>query len=233
MPTNDTIIKDQQSAAGYDRQARETNWLGPQVVFGLAYEFLKSGETLLDLGIGSGLSSILFHQAGLRVYGLDGSREILEVCKAKGFTVELKLHDLRSLPLPYPSASFDHVICLAVLNSFDDLGPLFGEAARIMKEQGIFAFTVEEQKPGQEDRYEINRVEIAEKPKAEDSVTLYRHSEGYIAGLLDRTGFISLRALEFLAFTYPAEKRDIFFKAYVARKGASPPVPVTRTGVVG
>lgn len=215
---NDTIIKDKQSAIEYDLQARKTNWFGPEVVFGLTYEFVKPGDSLLDLGIGSGLSSILFHQAGLRVYGLDGSSQVLEVCQAKGFAVELKQHDLRDLPLPYPPRFFDHVVCVAVLNSFKDLEPLFQEIARIMKEHGVFAFTLEEQKPGQADQYMINRVEVSEKPEAETAVMLFRHSHNYITQLLDRNSFIPLKALEFLAFKYPAEHRDVFFKAYIAQK---------------
>jgi ubiquinone/menaquinone biosynthesis C-methylase UbiE len=165
MPTDDTIINDKQSATEYDRRARETHWFGPEVIFGLTYEFVKPGDSLLDLGIGSGLSSILFHQAGLRVYSLDGSSEVLEACQTKGFAVELKQHDLRDLPLPYPSRFFDHVVCVAVLNSFKDLEPLFREITRIMKEHGVFAFTVEEQKPGQADQYMINRVEVSENLK--------------------------------------------------------------------
>ena len=161
----DTIIPDGKSAFEYDRQAKETNWLGPDVVFGLAYEYVRPGQTLLDLGIGSGLSSIRFHQAGLKIYGLDGSADVLEVCRAKGFAVDLKEHDLRDLPLPYASDSFDHVISVAVLNSFDDLSPLFKEVSRITKTPGLFAFTVEEQKPGQEDQYIINRVEVNELPE--------------------------------------------------------------------
>lgn len=218
MQPNDTIIKDKESAAGYDRQAQETHWFGPEVIFGLTYEFVKPGETLLDLGIGSGLSSILFHKAGLRVYGLDGSGEILEVCHAKGFAVELKQHDLRDLPLPYPTAHFDHGISVAVLNSFKELDALFGEITRIIQEQGIFAFTVEAQKPGQEDSYAINRVEVSEKPDPESAVMLFRHSDETIAQLLEHHGFILLKALEFLAFEYPAENRDVFFKAYIVQK---------------
>jgi predicted TPR repeat methyltransferase len=218
MQTDDTIIQDKQSATEYDLQARKTNWLGPEVVFGLTYELVKPGELVLDLGIGSGLSSILFHKAGLRVYGLDGSSEILEVCAAKGFAVELKQHDLRDVPLPYPSNFFDLVLCVAVLNSFRDLGPLFRQVARIVKEQGAFAFTVEEQKPGQADAYAVNRVQVSEKPKAGSAVRLFRHSSGYITQLLDSNGFVLLKALEFLAWKYPAENIDVFFKAYVAQK---------------
>src|SRR5574342_535170 len=120
MKTNSTIIQNSQSANGYDEQARKTNWFGPEVVFGLAYEFVRPGDSLLDMGIGSGLSSILFHKAGLQVFGLDGSSEVLEVCKSKGFAEELKEHDLRDLPLPYPSRFCNHIVSVAVLNSFRD-----------------------------------------------------------------------------------------------------------------
>ena len=87
-----------------------------------------------------------------------------------------------------------------------------------MIEHGIFAFTVEAQKPGQEDSYAINRIEVSEKPKAETAVMLFRHCDEDIAQLLAQNGFVLLKALEFVAFKYPAENRDIFFKAYVARK---------------
>ena len=217
MQTNNTIIRDSQSAIGYDNQARKTNWFGPEVVFGLAYEFVKTGESLLDLGIGSGLSSILFHKAGLQIFGLDGSGKVLKICQAKSFATELKEHDLRDLPLPYPSQFCDHIVSIAVLNSFMELSPLFAEIARIVKTNGIFAFTVEEQKQGQEDSYAINRVGVAEKPD-ESAVRLYRHSEDYIAQMSGQNGFELLKALEFVAFRYPVENKDIFFKAYVTRK---------------
>jgi predicted TPR repeat methyltransferase len=218
VPTTDTIIHDAQSASEYDAQARLSNWHGPEAVFGLTYEFVEPGQSLLDLGIGSGLSSILFHKAGLRIYGLDGSREILKICAAKNFTVELKLHDLGKLPLPYSPGSFDHVISIAVLNSFSDLGSLFTDIGRVTKEGGIYAFAVEEQKPGQVSSYPINRVQVSEEPEAESAVVLHRHSEGYITGLLDQNHYAVIKTLEFVAFKYPAENRDIVFKAYITRK---------------
>ncbi len=216
--STDTIIHDIRSAREYDDQARLTNWRGPEAIFGLSYEYVKPGQSLLDLGIGSGLSSILFHKAGLRVYGLDGSSEILKVCAAKNFTVELKLHDLRKLPLPYSTSSFDHVMAIAVLNSFSELGFLFSDIARILKGEGIFAFTVEEQKPDQATSYPINRLEVSEVPDPESAVVLHRHSESYINGLLDRIHFNVLKTFEFVAFKYPAENINILFKAYITQK---------------
>lgn len=217
MQANDTIIRDSQSALEYDDQARKTNWFGPEVVFGLAYEFVKPGDSLLDLGIGSGLSSILFHQAGLKIYGMDGSCEILKVCAAKGFASGLVEHDLREVPLPCPSRAYDHVVAVAVLNSFKNLLALFEEVARIIRPDGIFAFTVEEQKPGQGDRYAINRVDVSERPD-ETALMLYRHRKEQISAWLDQNGFTRLKVLEFIAFRYPAENRDIYFKAYIVRK---------------
>jgi ubiquinone/menaquinone biosynthesis C-methylase UbiE len=215
---NDTIIPDAETAKGYDAQARLSNWLGPEAIFGLTYEYMEPGQSLLDLGIGSGLSSMLFHKAGLRIYGLDGSSEILNICASKNFTVELKQHDLRQLPLPYSTGTFNHIICIAVLNSFSELGDLFTEIRRIMKAGGIFAFTVEEQKPGQPSSYPINRVEVSEKPEVESAVELHRHSEGYITELLDQNHFALLKTFEFVAFKYPVENRDVLFKAYITLK---------------
>jgi len=217
MRTADTILHDPESAQGYDAQAQATNWRGPEVVFGLAYEYVSAGEKLLDLGIGSGLSSVPFHKAGLQIYGLDGSSEVLEVCRAKGIAAELKLHDLRLLPLPYPACFFDHLVCVAVLNSFPELEPLFAEVSRMLKPGGIFAFTVEEQKAGQAAAYPINPVEVAESPKEDVAVLLHRHSAALTGSALRRSGFTLLKELEFLAFAYPAEGRDVYFKAIIAR----------------
>jgi predicted TPR repeat methyltransferase len=218
MQTGKTIIQDPQAAREYDQQAKATHWFGPEVVFGLTYEFVSPGETLLDVGIGSGLSSIPFHKAGLKVYGLDGSSEILKVCAAKNFVVDLKQHDLRETPLPYPPGFFEHILSVAVLNSFEDLSALFAEFSRIIREGGILAFTVEDQKSGQSDHYPINRVEVTEQPEEGMAVMLYRHSDEYIGKLLQENGFVPLKELEFVAFKYPAENRDVLFKAYIARR---------------
>jgi len=45
------------------------------------YEYIKPGDSLLDLGIGTGLSSVLFAKVGLNITDLDGSLEMLKECR--------------------------------------------------------------------------------------------------------------------------------------------------------
>jgi predicted TPR repeat methyltransferase len=159
-----------------------------------------------------------FHEVGLRIYGVDGSREILDVCEAKGFAGELLLHDLRDLPLPYENARFDHVIAVGVLNSFPDLAPFVAEAARLIRGNGVFAFTVEDQKPGQERSWAVNRAEVDDLPDHETAVRLYRHSRDEIVRLLEQSGFSLMASEDFVGFRYPAENRNVIFTAYLARR---------------
>ena len=218
MKTGDTIIRDRQAAQEYDAQARRTNWHGNDVAFGMMAEYIHPGERLLDLGIGSGLSSILFHQAGLEIYGLDGSEEVLGVCRNKNFARDLRVHDLREFPYPYADRQFDHVVSVAVLNSFLDLDDIFREIARILKPKGMFAFTLEDRLEGESESYAINRVNVDEEANEEEAVLLYRHREDEVLSSLALAGYLIKKTLKFAAFFYPAEKRDVFFRVYVARK---------------
>ncbi|UCH83687.1 MAG: class I SAM-dependent methyltransferase, partial [Candidatus Latescibacterota bacterium] len=144
-------------SSDYDDQASRYKWHGPDVVLGLMYEFIESGQALLDIGIGTGLSSMPFQKAGLSVFGIDGSAEMLAACRLKEFTEELIQHDINKLPLPYPNASFHHVISLGVFQMLPDLTDLFGDVSRILKDLGAFGFTYGEHKPGANDGFKSIR----------------------------------------------------------------------------
>ena len=139
----------------YDHIAELTGWLGPEIAFGLMYKFIHPGETILDIGIGTGLSSILFHKAGLRVYGMDTSEEMLTKCGSKCFTAGLTQHDLTSLPYPYSDKSMDHAVCIGVLNFFEDLNPVFQETGRLLKDNGLFAFVAAIRNSGEEIKFVV------------------------------------------------------------------------------
>jgi predicted TPR repeat methyltransferase len=200
-------------AAAYDEEAEATGWFGPEVVFGLAYQYVQPGQSILDIGIGTGLSSILFLKAGLEVHGMDISPHMLEACRSKGFT-SLHLHDLGKPPYPYDSESMDNAVCAGVLNFFSDLSPVFGETARILRKGGLLAFVVGE-------RAEGNSHELTAGPEhthSERTVTMYLHSPKQIESLMERYGFRLVRSLAFTVFMDRERTRSMQAKAYLARK---------------
>jgi predicted TPR repeat methyltransferase len=207
-----------ENATQYESQAAETDWHGHEILFGLMYEFIKPDKTLLDIGIGTGLSSFLFHKAGLQVSGFDNSAEMLEGCKSKRFSGEIIKHDLRDVPFPYETDSFDNIISLAVLNFFADLEPVIKEAARILKSKGIFGFTVEEKKSGQESQYTIRINSGLDQDRGPFKVVMYRHSDEHISTLLENVGFVVLKDFEFLADQYPEQGIEVYLKVYIAQQ---------------
>ena len=58
LPSDSAVLKGPSMSGDYDKKAEEYDWRGPEVAFGLAYAFVNPGESILDIGIGTGLSSI-------------------------------------------------------------------------------------------------------------------------------------------------------------------------------
>ena len=129
------------TASIYDDEAEATGWYGSEVAFGLTYAHVQPGQSMLDIGIGTGLGSILFHKAGLDIHGLDISPQMLDACRRKGFS-SLHLHDLGKPPYPFDSESIDHAVCSGVFNFFSDLSPVFQETRRILRKGGLFLLLV-------------------------------------------------------------------------------------------
>jgi predicted TPR repeat methyltransferase len=207
-----------ESARDYDSQSRRYEWHGPEILFGLAFEFVAAGESLLDLGIGTGLSALPFQKAGLEVSGIDASPEMLEVCRAKNFARELRQHDIRQIPLPYPDGGFDHVVACGVFHLIDRLEPMVSEASRLLKEKGTFAFTFEKHRVGADDGIPVRAGEVSKRIDEESGVEIFRHSESYIKRLLGENGLVVLKTAEFVATVHPETGRKDHYRAVVTRK---------------
>lgn len=207
-----------ENANQYEHHAAVSGWHGHEILFGLMYEFIKPHETLLDIGIGTGLSSFLFHKAGLQVSGFDNSDKMLEGCKSKSFSGETIKHDLRDVPFPYETNSFDHIISLGVLNFFADLELVIKEAARIIKSKGIFGFTIEEKKAGHESQYTIHVNCRSDQDKEQFEIAMYRHGNEHLRTLLESVGFFVLKDFEFLAGQYPEQGIEVYLKVYIAQR---------------
>ena len=155
----------------------------------------------------------MFRKAGLRVHGMDYSREMLDACGSQGFS-DLKRHDIRTVPYPYASESMDHVMCMGVLNFYRDLTPVFAEAARMLRPGGFFVFSVA-------DRDENGAAEIIAGTGCTGSglaVTLYCHSSDQIMAWIEGAGFALRRSLSFTALMCRRKTTRLQIKACLARK---------------
>jgi predicted TPR repeat methyltransferase len=162
--------EDAEDAATYDDAAKKIEWNGPSLIFDLMSPYIRPGQAVLDIGIGTGLGSEPLHQAGLQVTGIDLSRNMLAVCTKKGIATRLILHDLTITPYPFDDSSFDYVISTGVFQFFLDLSAVFGEVARLLTGNGMFAFIVGDRGP--EEASEI--IAGPEQTGNSTSVTMYR-----------------------------------------------------------
>ena len=108
----------------------------------LRHAQIDAGETLLDLGCGAGIDSILAAHstgAGGRVIALDFLPDMLERTRAAaaeiGLTnVELLEGDIEAIPLA--DASVDHVISNGVINLAPRKARVLAECARVLRPGG-------------------------------------------------------------------------------------------------
>ncbi|PKM49982.1 MAG: class I SAM-dependent methyltransferase [Firmicutes bacterium HGW-Firmicutes-7] len=184
-------------ANSYDDQTREYGWYGHEILFGMCFEYISSNSKLLDIGIGTGLSSSLFANAGLEIYGIDGSVEMLHICKTKNIAKELKQYDLNDLPLPYSNSLFQHVISCGVFHFIGDLEPIFRDVSRIIKPGGFFSFTVKAENYDRKIDYsQTNDMYYSE--RSPEGVEVFAHRKQYIKSLLQLCHLEELKEQLFL-----------------------------------
>ena len=118
-------------AKEYDSQIKEYDCYIADVLFGLSYEYIKKGENLIDIGIGTGVSSCLFSKAELHIIGIDGSKEMLKICKMKRIADELIEHYMMVFPWPFQKQHFKHVICCGVFHFMGDLDRICHEISQL------------------------------------------------------------------------------------------------------
>jgi len=102
---------------------------------------------ILDLGCGEGnIARVVFGDKKVEVIGLDDWQEILQQTANSGIYRHLVLAD--ATKMPFESGSFNTVFSNSVIEHIKDLDRLLTEAARILKPEGLFIFTVPSEKFG-------------------------------------------------------------------------------------
>jgi demethylmenaquinone methyltransferase / 2-methoxy-6-polyprenyl-1,4-benzoquinol methylase len=97
----------------------------------------KTGMRVLDLATGTGDVAYLLHERGAQVIGLDLTRRMLELARAKRSAANrphFVVGDMSALP--FPAGSFDLVTTSYGLRNVPDLAMALDEISRVLKPSG-------------------------------------------------------------------------------------------------
>jgi predicted TPR repeat methyltransferase len=140
-----------QWASQYDRDLSHFQYMVPRVVFDYLAPHKTDGFKILDIGIGTGLSSQLFRHAwpDAVITGVDISERMLKVCRDKGIADHLCRCDAGRGPLPFTAGCFDAVICAGVLEYISNPKQLLDNINNSLEAYGVtlLAFETPETTP--------------------------------------------------------------------------------------
>jgi len=128
-------------AAGYDGLVEGDAWMRAALWERYAHLF-EPGQTVLDVGSGTGIDALFLARNGIRVLGVDASPSMIAEARAKLMNarledlIELRVMDVSELGA-LPESSFAGIIsAFASLSTVADLDGFATEAARLLKPQG-------------------------------------------------------------------------------------------------
>lgn len=130
------------TATDYDRQVQGDRWMR-NVLWDRYARLFCAGQTVLDLGCGTGIDAVFLAQRGIRVMGIDASPAMVAQARTKLAATELEdLVDLRVMDIArvgsLPQAGFDGIICaFAALSTSPGLGEVTESVARLLVPRGM------------------------------------------------------------------------------------------------
>jgi len=133
-------------AAEFDRTLKGLNYTAPQVIGRCLKELLNHSENdldILDIGCGTGLCGPQAQPYSRHLTGVDISGAMLAKARERGSYDELVEAELTAF-LSDNENSYDLLLSADVLIYFGDLLPVFEAAAKALRQNGHFIFTVEQ-----------------------------------------------------------------------------------------
>jgi predicted TPR repeat methyltransferase len=139
-----------QYAPAFERALLETlNYRGPRLLRDAVLGALRgSGRALhfqraIDLGCGTGLGGRAFSRYVEEMIGCDLSSGMIEQARRSRFYADLMVGDMVEVLREQAGERADLIFAADALIYLGDLAPLLRETARVLRPQGLMAFTVE------------------------------------------------------------------------------------------
>ncbi|MGH8520388.1 MAG: class I SAM-dependent DNA methyltransferase [Gammaproteobacteria bacterium] len=197
-------------ASVYD-QATEASgsWNPPGIIYESIKEKISIYSSILDIGIGTGLSIDKIYYSGIykEIYGVDVSVKMLDVCKHKYPNTKLT-HISSIVEIGSIGEYFDIVISSGTVEFVEDIDLLVQQVRRKQKKDGVFAFTYEPIiyfHPYQNDSRSLTVPDKSSSLYVQDFYT-YRHEPHDVVKLLDKNNYTVTRDSEFISYKKGEEK---------------------------
>lgn len=133
-------------AEDFDRiLVEDLDYKVPVLLFEAAVAALPQGArglNILDAGCGTGLAGERFRMLARRLEGIDLSREMVKLARARAVYDSLKVGELTRF-LETTRARYDLIVAADVLVYLGDLAPVLSAASSALTSHGLLAFTVE------------------------------------------------------------------------------------------
>ena len=129
----------------YERNViEELSYQGPEHLQSMVESVIGDRQQLavLDLGCGSGLAGVRFKPRAATLVGVDLSPEMVDLARARGIYDHLEVAEITDWLGRNPQ-QFDLIVACDCFIYFGDLSQLAGPAAKHLRSNGVFAFTVE------------------------------------------------------------------------------------------
>ena len=101
---------------------------------------IKKGERVLDLACGQGFFAERLMTPGALMDGVDISKEMIALARSRKTSVRYEVAN--AVSLPFESGVFDKIFSVLAVQNFEDLSGSFKEAARVIKEKGLFLMVI-------------------------------------------------------------------------------------------
>ena len=140
QPSEDSLIIPEVNIRRYERPSAET-------VFPLEYAFHLLGEvadrTIIDLGCGDGVNTVILASLGARVVSVDISKENLDLTgqrvAANKVNRRVTLLHSDAMAIPIEAGSIDAILCTSVLHQVEPIKTA-RQIRRVLKPGGVAVF---------------------------------------------------------------------------------------------
>jgi len=126
-----------------DHLVSDLKYMTPQHLYRAVRQFSnRSMDMALDLGCGTGLSGEVFRETVRSFVGVDLSSEMIKVAQERHLYDELHVSEVTSF-LEGRQSEYDLIVAADVFVYIGDLALIFSQASKALRNNGLFAFSVE------------------------------------------------------------------------------------------